>query len=84
LYARLEQSGYRLERFTEHVASRMPRPAEARASTSGPGTPVVLITRTAWTAEGRAVATTDEVMAADRYELVYETPTGSAPASSAP
>ncbi len=76
LYARLEESGHRLERFTEHVASRMPRPAEARALDLGPGTPVVLITRTAWTAEGRPVATTDEVMAADRYELVYEIPAG--------
>jgi GntR family transcriptional regulator len=76
LYARLEESGHRLERFTEHVASRMPRPAEARALDLGPGTPVVLITRTAWTAEGRPVTTTDEVMAADRYELVYEIPAG--------
>jgi GntR family transcriptional regulator len=76
LYARLEGSGHRLERFTEHLASRMPRPAEARALDLGPGTPVVLITRTAWTAEGRPVATTDEVMAADRYELVYEIPAG--------
>jgi GntR family transcriptional regulator len=74
LYSCLEESGHRLERFTEHVASRMPRPAEARALDLGPGTPVVLITRTAWTAEGRPVATTDEVMAADRYELVYEIP----------
>jgi GntR family transcriptional regulator len=76
LYARLEASGHRLERFTEHVVSRMPRPAEARALDLGPGTPVVLITRTAWTAEGRPVATTDEVMAADRYELAYEIPAG--------
>jgi hypothetical protein len=52
----------------------MPRPAEARVLDLGPGTPIVLIARTAWTSEGRPVAVSDEIMAADRYELLYEVP----------
>jgi GntR family transcriptional regulator len=74
VYAQLERLGHRLERFSERVATRMPRPAEARSLDLGPGTPVVLIARTAWGSEGRPIAVTDDVMAADRYELAYEVP----------
>jgi len=74
VFAELERLGHRLERFTERVATRMPRPAEARSLDLGPGTPVVLIARTAWGSDGRPVAVSDDVMAADRYELVYEVP----------
>jgi GntR family transcriptional regulator len=74
VYAHLERLGHRLERFTERVATRMPRPAEARTLDLGPGTPIILIARTAWTSEGRPVAVSDEIMAADRYELLYEIP----------
>jgi GntR family transcriptional regulator len=74
VYSELDRLGHRLERFTERVASRMPRPAEARVLDLGPGTPIVLIARTAWTSEGRPVAVSDEIMAADRYELLYEVP----------
>ena len=74
VFAHLERLGHRLERFTERVATRMPRPAEARSLDLGPGTPVVLIARTAWGSDGRPVAISDDVMAADRYELVYEVP----------
>jgi hypothetical protein len=52
----------------------MPRPPEARSLDLGPGTPVVLIARTAWGSDGRPVVVSDDVMAADRYELVYEVP----------
>jgi GntR family transcriptional regulator len=72
VYQQLERHGQRLERFTERVATRMPRPAEARTLDLGPGTPIVLIARTAWSAEGRPVAVSEEIMAADRYELLYE------------
>jgi GntR family transcriptional regulator len=75
VYAHLERLGHRLERFTERVATRMPRPAEARTLDLGPGTPIILIARTAWTSDGRPVAVSDEIMAADRYELRYEIPT---------
>lgn len=74
VYAQLERLGHRLERFTERVATRMPRPPEARSLDLGPGTPVVLIARTAWGSDGRPVAISDDVMAADRYELAYEVP----------
>jgi hypothetical protein len=52
----------------------MPRPPEARSLDLGSGTPVVLIARTAWGSDGRPVAVSDDEMAADRYELVYEVP----------
>jgi GntR family transcriptional regulator len=69
-----DEPGFRVGRLTEHVASRMPQPDEARALDLGPGTPVVLITRTAYAPDGKAVETSDAVIAADRYELLYELP----------
>ena len=39
IYARLEESGHTLERFTEEVTARMPTPDEARALALPPGVP---------------------------------------------
>ncbi|HKE99833.1 MAG TPA: GntR family transcriptional regulator [Actinomycetes bacterium] len=75
-YRCLEEAGRRLERFAERVSTRMPRPAEAKALDLGPGTPVLLIERTAWTVQGQPVVTSDELLAADREELLYEVPAG--------
>jgi GntR family transcriptional regulator len=69
-----DELGLRIGRLTEHVASRMPQPAEAHELDLGPGTPIVLITRTAYTPDGTAVETSDTIAAADRYELLYEIP----------
>jgi GntR family transcriptional regulator len=69
-----DELGLRIGRLAEHVASRMPQPAEAHELDLGPGTPIVLITRTAYTPDGTAVETSDTVAAADRYELLYEIP----------
>ena len=59
-----DELGLRIGRLAEHVASRMPQPAEAHELDLGPGTPIVLITRTAYTPDGTAVETSDTIAAA--------------------
>jgi len=73
-YARLEEMGHRLARFEERVTARMPSPDEARSLDLRPGTPVILVARTAYATGNRPVEICDTVMAADRYELVYDIP----------
>jgi GntR family transcriptional regulator len=74
IYARLEEMGHRLKRFTEDVRARMPLPEEARALQLPPGVPVFVLVRVAFDTEGRPVEVCDTVMAADRYVLSYELP----------
>jgi GntR family transcriptional regulator len=71
-YARLEEMGHRLDRFEERVTARMPSPDEAKSLDLGPGTPVILVARTAYAVGNRPVELCDTTMAADRYELLYE------------
>ncbi|MGO9080191.1 MAG: GntR family transcriptional regulator [Streptosporangiaceae bacterium] len=74
IYARLEEQGHTLDRFTEDVAARMPTPDEARLLALPPGVPVFRLVRTAYDIEGRAVEVCDTIMAADAYLLSYELP----------
>lgn len=74
IYARLEEAGHRLKRFTEEVAARMPTQDEARALRLGSGVPVIRLLRVAYDTAGLAVEVCDTVMAADRYVLSYELP----------
>jgi len=74
IYARLEEQGHTLARFTEDVSARMPTPQEARLLTLSPGVPVFRLVRTAYDMDGRAVEVCDTVMAADAYQLSYELP----------
>jgi len=74
IYARLEESGHTLERFTEEVAARMPTPDEARTLALAPGVPVFRLIRTAYDGDGRAVEVCDTIMAADAYLLAYDLP----------
>ena len=74
IYARLEEMGHRLDRFEERVTARMPSPDEAKSLDLGPGTPVILVARTAFLAGNRPVELCDTIMAADRYELQYDIP----------
>jgi GntR family transcriptional regulator len=74
IYARLEEAGHRLRRFTEDVRARMPRPEEARALRLPPGVPVFVLVRTAYDQDGRPVEVCDTTMAADQYVLSYELP----------
>ena len=74
IYARLEESGHTLARFTEEVSARMPTPEEARVLSLPPGVPVFRLVRTAYDAHDRPVEVCDTVMASDAYVLAYELP----------
>ncbi|HEX6360797.1 GntR family transcriptional regulator [Actinophytocola sp.] len=74
VYARLEEAGHRFAHFTETVSARMPTPDETSALRLATGTPVITVTRVAYTTTGAAVEVNDMVMVADRFELVYEIP----------
>ena len=74
IYARLEEQGHLLERFTEEVSARMPTPGEARALNLPPGVPVFRLVRTAYDTDGRPVEVCDTIMAADAYVLAYDLP----------
>jgi GntR family transcriptional regulator len=74
IYARLEEQGHTLARFTEDVSARMPTPDETRLLNLPPGVPVFRLVRTAYDVDGRAVEVCDTVMASDAYLLSYELP----------
>jgi GntR family transcriptional regulator len=74
IYARLEESGHRLARFTEDVATRMPLPDELTALRMRPGTPIFTLRRVAYDEGGRAVEVCNTVMTGDRFVLSYELP----------
>jgi GntR family transcriptional regulator len=74
IYARLEEQGHILERFTEEVSARMPTPEETRALNLPPGVPVFRLVRTAYDSDGRAVEVCDTIMSAEAYVLEYELP----------
>jgi GntR family transcriptional regulator len=74
IYARMEELGRNLGRFTEDVQARMPTPEEARALALPTGTPVLHLVRVAFDTEDRPLEVCDTIMAADRYVLNYELP----------
>lgn len=74
IYARIEEQGHKLGRFTEEVHARMPTADEARVLSLPAGTPVFRLIRVALDTEGQPVEACDTVMASDRYVLNYELP----------
>jgi GntR family transcriptional regulator len=74
VYARIEDKGRDLSRFTEDVEARMPTQEEARALSLPAGTPVFRLVRIAYDVDDQPVEACDTVMAADRYVLSYELP----------
>jgi GntR family transcriptional regulator len=74
IYARLEERGHVLARFTEDVTARMPIADEVRALELPTGTPVFDLVRVAYDEAGTPVEVCVTVMAADRYLLSYELP----------
>ncbi|WP_096499092.1 GntR family transcriptional regulator [Mycobacteroides stephanolepidis] len=72
IYARLEENGYTLARFTEEVGARMPTPEERRVLDIGPGVPVLTVLRTAYDTNDVAVEVCDTVKVAPAYLLEYE------------
>jgi GntR family transcriptional regulator len=71
-YARLEDNGHTLARFTEEVTSRMPTPEERRELELSAGVPVLLVLRTAFDTDDVAVEVCDTVKSAPAYILEYE------------
>jgi GntR family transcriptional regulator len=71
-YARLAELGHAPVHFREEISSRMPSPDEAEQLTLSPGTPVILIRRTAFTAEGRPVEVNEMTLDAASYVLEYD------------
>lgn len=72
IYARLAEIGHEPARFEEAVSTRMPTPAESSQLQLVEGTPVLRITRVAYTAAGRAVEVNSMILAGDRFELIYD------------
>ncbi|ANW18439.1 UTRA domain-containing protein [Streptomyces clavuligerus] len=74
IYARLADLGCAPVRFREEVRARMPSPEEAGRLGLGSGTPVVLVARTAYTGDGRAVEVNEMVLDSAAYILEYDFP----------
>lgn len=74
IYARIEDTGHTLERFTEIVTARMPTQEERDALALGSSVPVLRVLRTAYDTEGRAVEVCDTIKAAPSYVLEYDFP----------
>ncbi|MFG2531383.1 GntR family transcriptional regulator [Streptomyces sp. NPDC048516] len=72
VYARLAELGAAPARFREEVRSRMPSAEEADRLRLPAGTPVVLISRTAVTAEGRVVEVNEMILDSSAYVLEYD------------
>ncbi|WP_435615611.1 GntR family transcriptional regulator [Streptomyces coelicoflavus] len=71
-YARLAELGHRPVHFREEIRSRMPSKGEASQLSMAAGTPLVLICRTAFTDEGRAVEVNEMTLDAASYVLEYD------------
>jgi GntR family transcriptional regulator len=73
-YARLADLGHAPARFSEEINARMPTPREAEVLLLPPGTPVLVVNRTAYTAEDKPVEHTVMTMDASAYILRYDFP----------
>lgn len=74
IYARFEDSGHTLSRFTEEVSARMPSSDESGMLRLPPGTPVLALVRVAYDVHDRPLEVCDTVMSSDHYLLTYELP----------
>ena len=74
IYARLEEGGNQLTRFVEEVSARMPTEDERRRLQLGSGMPVLILLRTAFGSDGRALEVCDTVKTASAYVLEYDFP----------
>ncbi|MFF9759563.1 GntR family transcriptional regulator [Streptomyces caelestis] len=71
-YARLAELGCEPVHFREEIRSRMPSKDEMEQLSLAAGTPVILICRTAFTAEGRPVEINEMTLDAASYVLEYD------------
>jgi len=72
IYARLAELGYKPVHFREEIRSRMPSADEAQRLGLSMGTPVILIVRTAFADEGRAVEVNEMTLDSASYILEYD------------
>ena len=71
-YARLAEAGHTPDQFREDLRARMPLAEETERLQLPPGTPVVDITRTAYTADGAPVEVNEMTADAGSYVFRYE------------
>jgi GntR family transcriptional regulator len=64
--------GHRQERAIDEIFVRMPTPEEIHRLGLGPGTPVAVHYDTGYTADGRPVRCTVNVLPGDRHKIVFE------------
>jgi GntR family transcriptional regulator len=74
IYARLEETGHVLARFTEEVGARMPTPAERETLELNESVPILTVVRTAYDTSDVAVEVCDTVKVARAYLLEYDFP----------
>lgn len=72
VYARLAELGHQPVNFREELRARMPRDSETKLLELAQGTPVIVVARTAYTAEGQAVEVNEMVLDASAYILEYD------------
>lgn len=72
IYARLAELGHEPVHFREEIRSRMPSQDESRRLELSDGTPVMLICRTAFAGDGRAVEVNEMVLDSAAYVLEYD------------
>lgn len=72
IYARLRELGHAPARFREDLRARMPEPEEAERLALPPGTPVVDVIRTAYTADGQIVEVNEMTADASSYVFRYD------------
>ena len=72
IYARLRELGHAPARFREDLRARMPEPHEAERLALPPGTPVVEVIRTAYTADGQIVEVNEMTADASSYVFRYD------------
>jgi GntR family transcriptional regulator len=71
-YARLTELGHEPTRFREELRIRMPRETERKDLDLAQGTPIALIVRAAYTAEGRPVEVNEMVLDSSAYVIEYK------------
>lgn len=72
VYARLAELGHKPVNFREELRARMPRESETKLLDLAQGTPVVVVVRTAYTAEGQAIEVNEMVLDSSSYILEYD------------
>ncbi len=71
-YARLTELGHEPTRFIEELRTRMPRESERDALELAQGTPVILIVRTAFSADGEPVEVNEMILDSAAYVVAYK------------